>query len=130
MSHGASFLIKLYIISGLFSALFYILLRLSLLALFPLDSTFPVYVGLAWGGLYGLISYMIFPMMTMKRRASGTFIPMRMSGRSFLITIISIRLVFGLLYAFASLAYLLIYLPELGGILGAYVVYKYKFLSR
>ena len=130
MSHGAPFLIKLFIISGLFSALFYVLLRLSLLALFPLDSTFPVYVGLAWGGLYGLLSYIIFPMMTMQRRASGTFIPMRMSGRSFLITIISIRLVFGLLYAFASLAYLLIYLPELGGILGAYVVYKYKFLSR
>ncbi len=130
ISHGASFLIKLYIISGLFSALFYILLRLSLLGFIPLDSTPQIYVGLAWGGLYGIISYIIFPMMSVKRRAIATFIPMRMSGRSFLITIVLIRLIFGLLYAFYSLAYLLIYLPELGGILGSYLVYKYKFLSR
>jgi len=126
---GASFLIKLFIISGLFSALFYILLRLSMLAIYPLDSL-PVYIGLAWGGLYGLISYIIFPMMSREMRAYMTFIPMRMSGRSFLITIISIRLMFGLLYALYSLAYLLIYLPELGGILGAYVVFRYKIPRR
>jgi len=125
-SYGASFLIKLYIISGLFSALFYILLRLSLLAYLPLDS-FPVYVGLAWGGIYGLISYIIFPMM---RREVRAFIPMRMSGRSFLIMIVSIRLIFGLLYAFYSLVYLLFYLPELGGILGSYLVYKYNFVKK
>ncbi|MFW9878548.1 MAG: hypothetical protein ACFFG0_36165 [Candidatus Thorarchaeota archaeon] len=127
MSHGASFLIKLYIISGLFSALFYVLLRL---ALFPLEDLPLTYVGLAWGGLYGLISYIIFPMMSGRVRAYMSFMPMRMSGRSFLITIILIRLMFGLLYAFYSLAYLLIYLPELGGILGSYLIYKYKFLSR
>lgn len=130
MSLGASFLIKLYIISGLFSALFYILLRLALLGIFPIDTPDTVYVGLAWGGLYGLISYIIFPMMSGKIRALMTFIPMRMSGRSFLITIVLIRLLFGLLYAFYSLAYLLIYLPELGGILGSYLVYKYKLLGR
>jgi len=135
MSLGASFLIKLYIISGLFSALFYILLRLSLLGIYPLNDPIQVgdkvisgvYVGLAWGGIYGLISYIIFPMM---RREVRAFIPMRMSGRSFLIMIVSIRLIFGLLYAFYSLVYLLIYLPELGGILGSYLVYKYKFLGR
>jgi len=135
MSHGAPFLIKLYIISGLFSALFYILLRLSLLGIYPLNDPIQigdevisgVYVGLAWGGLYGLISYLIFPMM---RREVRAFIPMRMSGRSFLIIIVSIRLIFGLFYAFTGLFYLLIYLPELGGILGSYLVYKYKFLSR
>ncbi len=126
-SYGAFFLIKLYIISGLFSALFYILLRLSLLGILSLDDPTQIYVGLAWGGLYGLISYIIFPMM---RREVRAFIPMRMSGRSFLIMIISIRLIFGLLYAFYSLVYLLIYLPELGGILGSYLVYKYKFLGR
>ncbi|MBA7525150.1 hypothetical protein ES705_17299 [subsurface metagenome] len=90
-SYGAFFLIKLYIISGLFSALFYILLRLSLLGILPLDDPTQIYVGLAWGGLYGLISYIIFPMM---RREVRAFIPMRMSGRSFLIMIVSIRLIF------------------------------------
>ena len=127
LSHGPSYLIKLYIISGLFSALFYILLRLSLLGIYPLDDPTQIFVGLAWGGLYGLISYIIFPMM---RREVRAFIPMRMSGRSFLIMIVSIRLIFGLLYAFYSLVYLLIYLPELGGILGSYLVYKYNFLKK
>ncbi|MFW9876597.1 MAG: hypothetical protein ACFFG0_26175 [Candidatus Thorarchaeota archaeon] len=120
---------KLYVISGLFSALFYVLLRLSLHFYLPINSS-PVYVGLAWGGLYGLISYIIFPMASRKVRAYMTFIPMRMSGRSFLITIVLIRLMFGLLYAFYSLIYLLFYLPELGGILGSYLVYKYKLLGR
>jgi membrane associated rhomboid family serine protease len=129
-SYGAPFLIKLFIISGLFSALFYILLRLSLLGILPLDDPIQIYVGLAWGGLYGIISYIIFPMMSRKVRAFMTFIPMRMSGRSFLITIVSIRLMFGLLYAFISPVYILFYFPELGGILGSYLVFKYKIRSR
>ena len=134
-SYGASFLIKLFVIGGLFSALFYILLRLSLLGIYPLNEPIyigsteisGVYVGLAWGGIYSLISYIIFPMM---RREVRAYIPMRMSGRSFLILIVSIRLIFGLWYAFSGLFYLLVYLPELGGILGAYLVYKYKFLKK
>ncbi|MFX1280777.1 MAG: hypothetical protein ACFFA3_15485 [Promethearchaeota archaeon] len=134
-SYGASFLIKLFVIGGLFSALFYILLRLSLLGFYPLNEPINigsiqisgVYVGLAWGGIYSLISYIIFPMM---RREVRAYIPMRMSGRSFLILIVSIRLIFGLWYAFTGLFYLLVYLPELGGILGAYLVYKYKFLKK
>ena len=133
-SYGPSFLIKLFIISGLFSAMFYVLLRLSMLGLYPFnepilvgpDEIF-VYVGLAWGGIYGLISYIIFPMMRPEVRA---IIPMRMSGRSFLIIIVSIRLIFGLFYAFSGLFYLLIYLPELGGILGSYLVYKYNFIKK
>jgi len=134
-SYGPSFLMKLFIISGLFSALFYVLLRLSMLGIYPFNEPMLVvdgdelfaYVGLAWGGIYGLISYIIFPMM---RREVRAYIPMRMSGRSFLITIVSIRLIFGLFYAFSGLFYLLIYLPELGGILGSYLVYKYNFIKK
>ncbi|MFX0083129.1 MAG: hypothetical protein ACFE94_15390 [Candidatus Hodarchaeota archaeon] len=126
-SYGSSFLIRLFIISGLFSALFYILLRLSLLGILPLDDPTQIYVGLAWGGIYGLISYIIFPTMRPEVRA---FIPMRMSGRSFLIMIVSMRLMFGLFYALISPIYILFYFPELGGILGSYLVYKYKFLSH
>ena len=135
LSYGPSFLIKLFIISGLFSALLYILLRISLLGIYPFNEPIPVgsvyisgvYIGLAWGGIYGLLSYIIFPMM---RREVRAFIPMRMSGRSFLITLIIIRLMFGLIYAFSGLFYLLIYLPELGGILGSYLVYKYNFIKK
>jgi hypothetical protein len=126
-SYGGRFLIKLYVVGCLFSGLFYILLRLALLGIYPLNDPIQIYVGLAWGGIYGLISYIIFPMM---RREVRAFIPMRMSGRSFLILIIAIRLFFSLWYAFYYIAYLLVYLPELGGILGAYVVYRYKFLKK
>jgi hypothetical protein len=134
-SYGPSFLIKLFVISGLFSALFYILLRISLLGIYPFNEPITVgteqisgvYVGLAWGGIYGLISYIIFPMM---RREVRAVIPMRMSGRSFLITIVSIRLIIGLIYAFSGLFYLLTYLPELGGIIGSYLVYRYNFIKK
>ena len=134
-SYGPSFLIKLFVISALFSAVFYIFIRLTLLGLYPLNEPIQigteyidgVFVGLAWGGIYGLISYIIFPMM---RREVRAVVPMRMSGRSFLIIIVSIRLIFGLLYAFSGLFYLLIYLPELGGILGSYLVYKYNFIKK
>ena len=105
----------------------FLLISILILGIYPFDNSAQVYVGLAWGGIYGLISYIIFPMM---RREVRAFIPMRMSGRSFLITIVSIRLIFGLWYALYSLVYLLIYLPELGGILGSYLVYKYNFIKN
>jgi len=133
LNHGWKFLIKLYVVCCLFSALFFVLLRLALVGLVPLneEQLNPLYVwenyGFAWGGIYGLISYSIFPIMNKKITALMTFIPFRMRGRSFLLMIILIRLIPGLLFALYSPIYLLFYLPELGGILGAYIIYKYQF---
>ncbi len=129
LSLGTKFLIKLYLISCLFTALFYFLLRISLVSLYPLDS-YSISVGLAWGGMLGLISYSLFPIMNREITSLMYFLPIRMRGRSFLLIIILFRLVPGLLFALFSPHYLLYYLPELGGILGAYIVYKYKFRSR
>jgi len=128
-SYGASHLFKLYIISGLFSVLFYSLLRFGLNFYRPIN-IFPVYVGLAWGGIYGLISFIIFPIMNREIRALMTIIPMRITGKSFLIMIISIRLLFGLIYTAIDPILMLYYFPELGGILGSFIYYKYKFLRR
>ena len=128
-SYGASHLFKLYFISGLFSVLFYALLRIVLSLYYPIVD-YPVYVGLAWGGIYGLISFIIFPMMNKKIRALMTFVPMRLSGKSFLIMIIAIRLLFGLIYSAIDPLSILYYFPELGGILGSFIYYKYKFLRR
>lgn len=128
LNHGWKFLIKLYVVCCLFSALFFVLLRLALINYAPLDLYEGwEYFGFAWGGIYGLISYSIFPIMNRKITALMTFIPFRMRGRSFLIMIILIRLIPGLLFALYSPIYLLFYLPELGGILGAYIIYKYQF---
>jgi hypothetical protein len=120
---GSKFLFKLYFISTLFSALFYIILRLSLHFYIPID-LFPVYVGFAWGGILGLLSYSLFPIMNQPITAMMYFIPIRLKGRTFLYIIILFRLIPGLLLALSNPIYVLFYLPDLGGILGSYIVYK------
>ena len=128
-SQGTKFLFKLYLISCLFTALFYILLRISLISIYPLTSyIFPV--GLAWGGILGLLSYSLFPIMNRKITAFMYFLPIRMSGRSFLIIIIIFRLFSVVLFAWFAPYYVIFYLPELGGILGAYIIFKYQFTIK
>lgn len=129
VSHGTKFLIKLYIISSLFSALFYILLRLSLISYIPLEYPYDL-VGLAWGGILGLLSYSLFPIMNREITALMYFLPIRMKGRSFLIIIILFRLIPGLIFAFYDPIAIIFYLPELGGVLGAYIVYRVQFGRR
>jgi len=120
---GSKFLIKLYIISTLFSALFYILLRLSLHFIIPIE-LYAVPVGFAWGGILGLLSYSLFPIMNQQITSMMYFLPIRLKGRTFLYIIILFRLLPGILFAFSNPLYLLFYLPDLGGILGAYIVYR------
>jgi membrane associated rhomboid family serine protease len=125
---GTNFLIKLYLISCLFTALFYVILRLSLITIYPLTVRIPV--GLAWGGILGLLSYSLFPIMNRKITAFMYFLPIRMSGRSFLFIIIIFRLFPVILFVWYAPYYVIFYLPELGGILGAYIVFKYQFTIK
>ncbi|MFW9998940.1 MAG: hypothetical protein ACFE9Q_11530 [Candidatus Hodarchaeota archaeon] len=129
-SFGKKFLVKLYIISCLFTALFYFLLRISLISIYPLESTLPIYIGLAWGGILGLLSYSLFPIMNRKITALMYFLPLRMNGRSFLLIIIILRIFPVIFYVWTDPYVILFYLPELGGILGAYIVFKYQFPMR
>lgn len=132
MGMGKRFLFKLFFVSGFFSIVFYILLRLALLWYYPIDD--PLYldgVGLLWGGIYGLITFTIFPSMNRETKAYLTLVRFRMSGKSFLFLIIFFRLFIGLIYGlFYSYLYFLFYLPELGGILGSYIVYKYRIFTK
>jgi len=132
MGMGKKFIVKLYLISGFFSIVFYILLRLALLAYYPiLNNEFADGVGLLWGGIYGLITFTIFPSINRETSAYLTFVRMRMTGKSFLFMIIFIRAFFGLIYGlFYSYLYFLLYLPELGGILGSYIVYRYRIFTK
>ena len=128
---GTKFIIKLYIISSLFSAFVYVLLRVLFISIYPLNpDSLPLDVGLAWGGILGLLSYSIFPMMDRKITALMYFIPIRMKGKFFLLIIVLLRLIPVLFYVWYWPFYVVIYLPELGGILGAYIVYKYQILRR
>ena len=125
---GTGFLVKLFLFSGFISILFYIILRLGITFYYPLDSLSNFdSVGLVWGGLYGLFTFTIFPAMNQRLTARVVIIPIRMSGKSFLLMIILFRLIPGLIYGLSgSFLYFLYYLPELGGVLGSYLVYKYR----
>jgi hypothetical protein len=128
-SQGTKFLFVLYIISCLFTALFYFLLRFSLISIYPIDTLIQP-IGLAWGGILGLLAYSLFPIMNQKITAFMYFLPIRMSGRSFLIFIVILRLLPVIFFVWYYPFYVIIYLPDLGGILGAYIIYRYKFNLR
>ncbi|TES93777.1 MAG: hypothetical protein E3J90_13925 [Promethearchaeota archaeon] len=125
---GTKFLVKLFLFSGFVSIIFYIILRLGIAFYYPLDSLSNFdSVGLVWGGLFGLFTFTIFPAMNQRLTARVVIIPIRMSGKSFLLMIILFRLILGLIYGLSgSFLYFLYYLPELGGVLGSYLVYKYR----
>lgn len=132
MARGTKFIVYLFLISGFFSIIFYFLLRLALIVYYPIYSySFFDGVGLVWGGIYGVITYTIFPSLNRETSALVTFVRVRMTGKAFLYMIIVFRLFFGLLYGFTyGFLNFLYYLPELGGILGSYVVYKYRLFSK
>lgn len=126
---GSKFLLKIYIISGLFTALFYIILRLAILPIMPIGYPFDM-VGLAWGGILGLISYSLFPIMNQRITAMMYFLPIRLKGRTFLYIIVLFRIIPLLFYLYDPIVFLystIFFLPDLGGILGAYILYKIEF---
>ena len=129
IQYGTKFLIILYIFSGLFSAMIFVLLRVLLHFYYPIE-TYPVYVGLAWGGVLGILSFTIFPYYNRKITGLMYFIPMRMKGKTFLLIIVLVRLIPGLFYSLLSPLYILYYLPDLGGILASYLVFRIKFKYR
>jgi len=122
---GTKFLFKLYLISTVFAMLFYIGLRLLFHFAYPIQIEFnTIVMGFAYAGIFGLMTYTIFPVRDQSLTALMYFIPIRMKGRSFLLMIILLRLIPGLFFALWDPRYLIIYLPDLGGILGAYIFYK------
>jgi hypothetical protein len=133
MTNGTKFLVKLFVFSGSISVAFYFILRFALIPIYPINDPFSLFsdgVGLAWGGIFGLLSFSIFP--SMNRRLTGmvTFIPLRMKGKSLLLILILFRLIPGFLFGISNPLALLFYLPELGGILGSYLVYKYRLFKK
>ncbi|MHA1107220.1 MAG: hypothetical protein ACTSPN_16115, partial [Promethearchaeota archaeon] len=69
-----------------------------------------------------LISYSIFPMMNQEITALMMIIPVRLKGKTFLYIIIILRI---LPILFSPLSFIF-YLPDLGGIIGAYIVFRYQ----
>lgn len=128
---GTKFLLRLYLVCALFSGLVYFILWI-IIETFLIPSGFIIIIpyGLASGALLGVICFMIF--MNWKREMTFLifFMPIRMRGRTIITFLILIKLIPGLLFAIDYPPALIIYLPDLGGILGSYLVYKYKFKNR
>ena len=122
---GTSFLLKLYVFCALFSALVYFLIWFPLYALFGI--TQPIPYGMAAGALLGVISFMIYFNMDRDMTFLALFIPIRMRGKWIIWFLILLRLIPGLILAFFSPLYLLLYIPDLGGVLASYIIYNYKF---
>lgn len=127
---GSRFLLGLYLFSTLVSGLVFFIILILVQNLIPVQG---IYIGLAYSGLMGIISFIIFPNVNQKMTFLLFFIPIRMKGRTILIVLILFRLIFILFNIFPLsnlLASLLFYLPDLGGILGSYIVFRYKSTQR
>jgi len=128
---GIKFLLQLYFICAIFTGLFYILLMLLLQLIFiPYGSIVVVPYGLASGALLGVVCFMIFMNWDREMTFLIFFLPIRMKGRTIIIFLILLKVVPGLLFAISNPFYLLIYLPDLGGILASYLVHYFKFKNR
>lgn len=127
---GSKFLLGLYLFSTFVSGLIFFSLLILVKNLIPVQG---IYIGLAYSGLMGIISFIIFPNMNKEMTFLLFFIPIRLKGRTILIVLILFRLIFILFNIFSLpnlLASLLFYLPDLGGILGSYIVFRYKSSQR
>lgn len=128
---GTKFLLQLYFICAIFTGLVYILLLLLLQLIYvPYGNVIVVPYGLASGALLGVICFMIFMNWDREMTFLIFFLPIRMKGKTIIIFLVLLKVVPGLLFAIDEPLYLLIYLPDLGGILASYVVHYYKFKHR
>lgn len=128
---GTKFLLQLYFICAIFTGLAYFLLWLLLQLIYvPYGSVIVVPYGLASGALLGVVCFMIFMNWDREMTFLIFFLPIRMKGRTIIIFLILIKVVPGLLFAIGNPLYLLVYLPDLGGILASYLVHYFKFKYR
>ena len=132
MRFGTNFLIKLYVFCASITAVFYILIRLAISFIYPLNNIlFIIPIGLAFGGIFGLISFIIYFNPNSEMMLFCFFIPVKMKGRTLLLVLILFRVIPGLLFSlFYGPAFLAIYLPDLGGILASYLIFKVKYKPR
>jgi len=147
MRYGQKFLIGLYLFCAAFTGLFYILIRLLISFVLPIN-TFgwilgysaytgaPVIlwdcVGLASGAILGLISFIVFFDLNREMMLMCYFIPIKMKGKTLLVVLVLFTVLPGLFYVliYGNLLYLALTIPPIGGILGSYIIYWYKVKSR
>ena len=114
---GRMFIIRLYLTCTLITAIFYLLIRLSLITLFPINGFNIIPYGLASGAILGIISFISFLFYDTEMTMLCMFIPVRMKGRTILLFLIIYTVIISLLFG-------IIHLADLGGIFAAYLVHR------
>jgi membrane associated rhomboid family serine protease len=128
---GTKFLLRLYLTCALFSGLVYFILWIILeMFLIPFGDVIIIPYGLASGALLGVICFTIFMNWNREMTFLIFFMPIKLKGKTIITFLILIKLIPGLLFAFSYPPVLLIYLPDLGGLLASYLVYNYKMKNR
>jgi len=145
MRYGSKFLIGLFMFCAGMTGVFYVSIRLLLVfAGLPLDfiviigssggTAFFVWdvVGLASGAILGLISFIVFFDLNREMMLFCYFVPVKMKGKTLLLILILFAVLPGLFYviAYQNLIFFALYVPDLGGILGAYIIYRMKIQRR
>ena len=128
---GTKFLLRLYLICAFFSGLLYFILWIiTEMFLIPPGYVVIVPYGLASGALLGVICFTIFMNWNRQMTFLIFFMPIRLKGKTIITFLILIKLIPGLLFAINYPPALIIYLPDLGGILASFLVYNYKMKNR
>ncbi|MBD3212535.1 MAG: hypothetical protein GF311_08000 [Candidatus Lokiarchaeota archaeon] len=124
---GSKFLVTLYLFSTFITGLIYIAIWLPLDLASPGEIVLPI--GLAFGGLLGVISFIIYFSFDREMTFLLMFIPIRMKGKIILLLLVLLRLVPGLLLYLFYLDPIVLawYLPDLGGLIASYILFRRKF---
>ena len=125
MRFGGKFLLQLFLISTFFSGVLYVLLWLPFYMVNPSMNIYPI--GLAFGGIIGIISFLIYFSMNTEMTMLIMFIPMRMKGKVILLLLALLIVIPALLWAIFEPEAIIVFLPDLGGFIGSYLIFKYKF---
>ncbi len=126
LAYGRKFIIKLYVVCAVFTGFTFVLLRFLIIPLVPLNIAIPF--GFATGGLLGIFAFIIYPNYNKQMTFFMYFLPIRLKGKYILLVLVLFRLapaVFFYLFTF-NVVYFILYLPDLGGLVGAYLVFYNK----
>ncbi|TFF88799.1 MAG: hypothetical protein EU550_00575 [Promethearchaeota archaeon] len=133
--YGRRFFIALYLISAYSKLLIFTGLQFAFIGILGINPYWIIPESLASSGFIGVLCFSIFPAMNTKIRILLCFIPVELKGKSFIFILSLFSLIPALLsflsYLMTPIAPYFIYfispLSDLGGILGSYAVYYYKF---
>jgi len=124
---GGKFLLQLYLLCTLFAFIIYVLIWLPIELLSLEEIYMPI--GLAYSGLLGVIAFLIYFNINSEMTMLLFFIPIRMKGKVLLLLLVLLQVIPAVLFAAFIMSPLpfALYLPNLGGLLASYLIFRYKF---